>query len=201
EDHFSAVLHAQFPSHYQDPMDWIGARDGQVLDTLSAEDAARAIDDMLGTRAPGKTLFVVVDEVSQYIHQDDKRMLALQSLVSALGQRLKGRAWLLATGQQKLDDQNDANVLNKMKDRFPESLRVHLDATSIRDVVHRRLLQKREDMLPALRELYAKHRSNLSLFAYGCDNLTEEDFVEVYPLLPQHINLILRITTALRSRS
>lgn len=201
EDHFSAVLHAQFPDLYRDPMDWISARDGQALDALSAEDAAKAIADMLARRAPGKTLFVVVDEVSQYIFQDDNRMLALQSLVSALGQRLKGMAWLLATGQQKLDDQNDSNVLNKLKDRFPESLRVHLDATSIRDVVHRRLLQKREAHLPALRELYAKHRSNLSLFAYGCDKLTEDDFVEVYPLLPQHINLILRITTALRTRS
>lgn len=201
EDHFSAVLHAQFPDLYKDPMDWISARDGQALDTLSAEDAARALADMLARRAPGKTLFIVVDEVSQYIFQDDNRMLALQSLVSALGQRLKGQAWLLATGQQRLDDQNDSNVLNKMKDRFPESLRVHLDATSIRDVVHRRLLQKREDKLAALRELYARHRSNLSLFAYGCDNLTEDDFVEVYPLLPQHISLILRITSALRTRS
>ena len=201
EDHFSAVLHAQFPALYQDPMHWITARDGQALDALSAEDAASAIADMLGKRAPGKTLFIVVDEVSQYIYQNNNRMLGLQSLVSALGQRLKGKAWLLATGQQKLDDQNDANVLNKMKDRFPESLRVHLDATSIRDVVHRRLLQKRDDRLPALRELFAKHRSNLSLFAYGCENIGEDDFVEVYPMLPQHVNLILRITSALRTRS
>jgi hypothetical protein len=201
EDHFSAVLHAQFPELYHEPTDWLSARDGQALDALSAEDAARAIADMLARRAPNKTLFIVIDEVSQYISQDDKRMLALQSLVSALGQRLKGNAWLFATGQQQLDDQNDASVLNKMKDRFPASLRVHLDATSIRDVVHRRLLQKREAQLPALRELFAKHRSNLSLFAYGCDSISEEDFVEVYPLLPQHINLILRMTSALRTRS
>jgi Family of unknown function (DUF6079) len=201
EDHFSAVLHAQFPELYHEPTDWLSARDGQALDALSAEDAARAIADMLTRRAPSKTLFIVIDEVSQYISQDDKRMLALQSLVSALGQRLKGKAWLFATGQQQLDDQNDASVLNKMKDRFPASLRVHLDATSIRDVVHRRLLQKREDQLPALRELFAKHRSNLSLFAYGCDSISEDDFVEVYPLLPQHINLILRMTSALRTRS
>lgn len=202
EDHFSAVLHAQFPTLFQDPMHWITVRDGDSPDRLSAEDAARAIADMLQHRTDGeKTLFIVVDEVSQYIFQDDSRMLALQSLVSALGQRLRGKAWLLATGQQKLDDQNDANVLNKMKDRFPEGLRVHLDATSIRDVVHRRLLQKREDALPTLRALYAQHRSNLQLFAYGCETITEEDFVEVYPLLPRHIDLILRITTALRSRS
>src|SRR5690606_1392667 len=107
EDKFSTILHHMFPETYRDPMDWVGARAGQTINPYSADQAARAIADMLGKRAPGKTLFIVVDEVSQYIFQDHNRMLALQSLVSALGQRLRGRAWLLATGQQQLDDQND----------------------------------------------------------------------------------------------
>jgi len=201
EDHFSAVMHAQFPKLYQDPMDWVSTRDGQTLASLSAEDTAKAIADMLAHRAPGKTLFIVIDEVSQYIYQDGKRMLALQSLVNALGQRLRGKAWLLATGQQKLDDQNDSNILGKMKDRFPAALRVHLDATNIRDVVHRRILQKKREHESTLRDLFSKHRSNLKLFAYGCEDLTEDEFVEVYPMLPRHHDLILRITSALRTRS
>ena len=66
-------------------------------------------------------------------------MLKLQTLVSQLGQRLKGRVWLLATGQQKLEDQSEANNLGKLKDRFPQALRVHLVTSNIRDVVHKRL--------------------------------------------------------------
>jgi hypothetical protein len=201
EDDFSLVLHRMFPEHYPDAMSWIRARDGLGTGALSAEDAARAIGDMIRLRAEGKTLFIVVDEVSQYIFQDTGRMLALQSLVSALGQRLKGKAWLLATGQQQLDDQNDSNVLGKMKDRFPASLRVHLESTNIRDVVHKRLLQKKDEHEQALRELYRRTRSNLKLFAYKCDDLTEEDFVDVYPMLPQHVELILQITSAIRTRS
>lgn len=201
EDKFSAVMHAQFPKLYPDPMDWLAARDGIRPDALSAADAVEAISDMMAQRASGKTLFIVVDEVSQYIFQDEGRMLKLQSLVNELGQRLKGKAWLFATGQQKLDDQNDANVLNKMKDRFPESLRVHLDATNIRDVVHRRLLQKKQEHISTLRALYTKHNANLRLFAYGCEELTESDFIDVYPMLPAQFDLILRVTSALRSRS
>ncbi|MEX1361618.1 MAG: BREX system P-loop protein BrxC, partial [Nannocystaceae bacterium] len=201
EDDFSLVLHEMFPDKFRDPMDWINARAGQAIGALSAEDAARALQHMLQRRAPDHTLFIVVDEVSQYIFGDDKRMLALQSLVSALEQRLRGRAWLLATGQQQLDDLNDDNVLGKMKDRFPPALRVHLAATNIRDVVHKRLLHKQAEHEPVLRRLYQQHRSNLQLFAYGCEDLTEEDFVEVYPLLPRHIDLILQITSALRTRS
>lgn len=201
EDKFSAVMYAQFPELYGDPMDWLAARDGMRPDALSAEDAAEAIDHMLDRRAHGKTLFVVVDEVSQYIFQDEGRMLKLQSLVEALGSRLKGKAWLLATGQQKLDDQNDANVLGKMKARFPESLRVHLDASNIRDVVHRRLLQKKPDKRAELAELFERYRSNLQLFAYGADGLGVDDFVDVYPMLPKHFDLVLRVTSALRTRS
>jgi hypothetical protein len=201
EDEFSLVLHEMFPDKYRDPMDWINARAGQPVTALSAEDAARSIQEMLRIRAPGKTLFIVIDEVSQYIFQDDNRMLALQSLVNALGQRLKGQAWLLATGQQQLDDQNDGNVLGKMKDRFPAALRVHLAATNIRDVVHKRLLHKKPEQEAVLRRLFQQQRSNLRLFAYECEDIGEEDFVECYPMLPQHIDLILQITSALRTRS
>lgn len=52
-----------------------------------------------------------------------------------------------------------------------------------------------------LRERFRRHRNDLRLFAYGCEDITEEDFVEVYPLLPGHIDLLLQITTALRVRS
>jgi len=65
---------------------------------------------MLEKRYPGRTLFVVVDEVSQYVHENTERMLALQSFVSALGQRMKGKAWLLATGQQKLEEGTGAGA-------------------------------------------------------------------------------------------
>lgn len=201
EDDFSTALSVMFPKKFPEPTSWADSRVGRNTDALSAEDAAKAIQDMLRFRADGRTLFVVIDEVSQYIFQDSNRMLALQSLVSSLGQRLKGQAWLLATGQQKLDDQNQTDVLGKMKARFPPSLRVHLGATNIRDVVHQRLLRKKPGEEPGLRELFGKNRSNLQLFAYECQEISEEDFVEVYPMLPQHIDLILQITSALRTRS
>jgi hypothetical protein len=128
-------------------------------------------------------------------------MLAMQSLVSALGQRLRGRAWLLVTGQQQLDDQNDGQILGKMKDRFPPSLRVHLDTVNILDVVHRRLLQKLPAREAGLRELYDRYSSNLRLFSYQADDITQDEFVDIYPMLPGHIDLIMKITSALRTRS
>lgn len=201
EEDFSAVMHGLDPERYTDPMAWINARSGTFTRSSAAADATRAIADMLAFRAKGKTLFIVVDEVSQYIHQDQQRMLKLQSFVSELGQRLKGKAWLLVTGQQKLEEADETHVLGKLKGRFKPKLRVHLAASNIRDVVHKRLLQKTPQGDSQLRELFRQHRNDLKLFAYGCDDVTEEDFVEVYPLLPGHIDLLLQITTALRVRS
>lgn len=203
DDHFSHVLHALHPDRYTDPMSWIDARAGQRTGAgTSVEEAVAAIAAMQRQRAPEKTLFFVVDEVSQYIQQQEQRMLKLQSFVSELGQRLRGKAWLLATGQEKLDNEASvATVVGKLKDRFPERLRVHLAPTNIRDVVHRRLLQKKRSEEQRLRDLFQRHRSDLKRFGYDCDSITEEDFVEVYPLLPGHIDLLLEITTALRSRS
>jgi hypothetical protein len=202
DDHFSHVLSVMKSDRYPDPTSWIDSRAGSRTGAgTSVREVVEAIEAMIDIRAAGKSLFLVVDEVSQYVHQDESRMLKLQSFVSELGQRLKGRVWLMATGQQKLEDQAEANNLAKLKDRFPPHLRVHLGITNIRDVVHKRLLKKKPEMESVLRELFQKHRGDLKLYGYACEEITEEDFVEVYPMLPGHIDLLMRITSNLRTRS
>lgn len=202
DDHFSHVLHVLDPERYKDPMSWIDSRAGSKTGAgTAAKEVVDAIEAMLSIRAPGKALFIVVDEVSQYIHQDDNRMLKLQSFVSELGQRLKGAVWLFATGQQKLEDTSQADNLGKLKDRFPTQLRVHLHPSNIRDVVHKRLLAKKGDREKLLRDLFQRHRADLQLYGYKCEEITEEDFLEVYPMLPGQVDLLMQITSNLRIRS
>jgi hypothetical protein len=203
EDYFSAALHALKPELFPTPTAWVDSRAGsQWSSKRAADDAVVAIGQILDRRAPGRTLFIVVDEVSQYIHDDLDRMLALQSFVEALKARMKGKVWLLATGQQKLEEgAGHGGNLNKMKDRFPAALRVHLGTANIRDVVHKRLLRKKKPLETELRELFDRHRSDVLLHAYRGHEIKEMDFVEVYPLLPGHIDLLLQITTGLRSKS
>lgn len=201
DDLFSEVMHALLPSRYTEPMTWADLFAGRTAQNLAPNEAADAIADVLRFRAPGKTLFFVIDEVSQYIHQDEQRMLRLQSFASSLGQRLRGKAWLLVTGQEKLEEASESTVLGKLKGRFPPHLRVHLDATNIRDVVHKRLLFKTEAAEATLQDLFARYRDNLRLYAYECADITTDDFVEVYPMLPGHIDLLMDITSAMHLRS
>lgn len=200
ENHFSRVMNRLMPDLYEDPISWLDSHTG-IAKGGSVEETVNDLQAMLNRRAPGKTVFLVVDEVSQYIHQNDQRMLKLQSFVEALGQRLKGRVWLLATGQQKLEEDLDGSNLSKLKDRFPPRLRVHLAPTNIRDVVHKRLLKKDALKEGELRALYQEHGASLRLYGYGCEKLTENDFLEVYPLLPGYVDLVMHITSNLRARS
>ncbi len=202
EDHFSHVLHKLDSDRYREPMSWIDSRAGYGRGAgSSVREVVESIDAMMHLRAVGKTLFIVVDEVSQYVHQDDNRMLKLQSFVSELGQRLKGLVWLFATGQQKLEDTSQADNIGKLKDRFPTSLRVHLNPANIHEVVHKRLLAKKKEHEPLLRKLFQDHRPDLKLHGYKCEEITEEDFLEIYPMLPGHVDLLMNITSNLRTRS
>lgn len=201
EEDFSLVMAEMFPDKYTDPMAWFSSRAGTRVRANSPAEAVEAIGDMLGFRAPGSTLFLVVDEVSQYVLSSDDRVERLRAFAEKLGAHLKGKAWLLALGQQKVDEEADDSFLVKTKDRFPPRLRVHLAATNIRDVVHKRLLQKKPEAETELRELFTARRNDLKLFAYGCDSITDDEFIETYPMLPGHIDLLLQITSALRTRS
>ena len=201
EEEFSLVMSELYSDKYTDPMSWYTSRAGIGPKGESPEDAVATIRDMLKFRKPGATVFFVVDEVSQYVLSNKDRVDRLRAFATALGSGMRGKAWLIALGQQKLDEGADDTFLVWAKDRFPQKLRVHLAPTNIRDVVHRRLLQKRPEVEQQLRDRFEKHRPDLKLFAYGCESITADEFVEVYPMLPGHVDLLLQITTALRTRS
>lgn len=201
EEDFSLVMSVMCPERYADPMSWFTSRGGMQTRAQSPEDAVAAIRDMLKFRRPDATVFFIVDEVSQYVVSSKDRVDRLRAFATAIGATLRGKAWVLALGQQKLDEEADDTFLVWAKDRFPPQLRVHLAATNIRDVVHKRLLQKRPEAESQLRSLFDRHRADLKLYAYGCESVTPDEFVEVYPMLPGQIDLILQITSALRTRS
>ncbi len=201
EEDFSLVMSQLYPDRYTDPMAWFASRGGTHARSESPEEAVAAIRDMMEFRRPDATLFLVIDEVSQYVLSHRERVDRLRAFATALGATLRGRAWLLALGQQRLDEEADDSFLIWARDRFPPRLRVHLAPTNIKDVVHRRLLQKRPDAEEPLRALFESNRPDLKLYAYGCESVTPEEFIEVYPMLPGQIDLVLQITTALRTRS
>ena len=201
EEDFSLVMHRMYPARYADPMSWYSSRSGTRGHAESPEEAVTAIADMLRFRSPRSTLFFVIDEVSQFVLGNRDRVDRMRAFVTALGAQLRGKVWMWALGQQKLEEGADDSFLVWAKDRFPLHLRVNIEPTNIRDVVHQRLLRKKPELEAELRALFEQHRPALALYGYGCADITAEDFVEVYPMLPGHIELIMEVTSAMRNQS
>ncbi|MCR9202528.1 MAG: BREX system P-loop protein BrxC [Planctomycetaceae bacterium] len=200
EDAFSELLHHFLPDRYTEPLSWIDSRMADQADE-SPEEAARAMADMLSFRRPGATLFLVVDEVSQFVNKSSDLCDRVRAFVSALGKTLRGRGWFLALGQQKLDETAGEDVMIWNRDRFPARLQIHLSPTNIRQVVHSRLLRKKPEHEARLRKLLSQHSADLRLYAFDCEAEDTERMVSAYPLLPGHIDLLLRLTSAIRLRS
>ena len=201
DQHFSLAMHHLDRQKHVDPLSWSMAYAGKAPPGKSAVEATRDIRDMLGFRKRDATVFFVIDELLQYTNASEDRQNKVRAFAEALGSTLAGRAWLFALGQQKLDEGAGEADLIWARARFPPSLRVHLAATNIRDVVHRRLLQKKSEHIAMLKEEFNKHRPELQLYAYGCSEVTADEFIEIYPMLPGQIDLVLQITSALRTRS
>ena len=168
--------------------------------------ADRAIE-LLGRRKPGlQRIVFIVDEVGQYVSRDVQRMLDLQGFAEAC-QKHKGRLWLVATGQETLEDVvgalGDKRVeLARVRDRFP--LTVDLIPSDIEEVVSKRVLAKTEYGRKAVHQAYESSqnqlRANVTLDStvWGKE-FTGDEFTRVYPLLPYQIQLLIEAVSALRA--
>jgi hypothetical protein len=88
-------------------------------------------------------------------------------------------------------------------DRFP--LQVHLEPSDISEVTSKRVLSKNAEAEKVLRELFIQHRGRLSdntriTADIKLPELATESFVDLYPLLPYQIDLIIQIVSGLRTQ-
>jgi hypothetical protein len=149
----------------------------------------------------------VVDEVSQYIARSIDRIRAMQGVAEEF-QRQRGRLWLVATGQERLEEvveglEGKQSELQRLRARFPVT--VDLLPSDIREVVSRRVLDKDAAGQEAVRAAIAPHRQKLTANTRlvsetrGTD-VSEEELVQLYPLLPYQIQLLIDAVSKRRSQ-
>jgi hypothetical protein len=200
----SKALHQLDPSTY--PLADSYAKTRPEVEVTNNWFAKRTLD-LLGRRGAGLSrIMFVVDEVGQYVSRSVHRMLDLQGLAQAF-QKEDGRIWLVATGQETLEDVvgalGDKRVeLARVRDRFP--LTVDLVPSDIEEVVSKRVLEKNAEGTAAVRNVYDRSqnqlRANVTLDSpTRGDEFTCEEFTRVYPLLPYHIQLFIDAVSGLRA--
>jgi hypothetical protein len=81
---------------------------------------------------------------------------------------------------------------------------VHLEPSDISEVTSKRVLAKNADAQTELRELFSQHRGRLTdatkLTAdIRLPELSTESFIDLYPLLPYQVDLIINVVSGLRT--
>ena len=147
-------------------------------------------------------IIFIIDEVGQYIASRPNLILNLDGLAKNLKNIGDGKVWIVATAQQTLTEDSPRAALNslelyKLNDRFP--IKIDLPSSDIRQICTRRLLGKSTAGEARLKALFAQHgqalRQNTKLEDarfYDAD-LDEASFVNLYPFLPAHFDILLHL--------
>lgn len=178
--------------------------------TVLARELAEYLDERqatAGERSPHQVF--VVDEVGQFIGEDDQKLLELQSIAEEFSIHGNGRLWLIVTAQEKLEDviegvRRKQAEFSKIKDRF--DLRLELTSENIELVVEERLLHKRPDGEKTLEKLHHDHEGVLNLVGRleeanrQLPIPDEGKFVRDYPFLPHHFQIMQDAFARIRAR-
>jgi hypothetical protein len=165
----------------------------------SSSELAEQIGHWLDINDEYDRVIFMVDEVGQFIGTNSKIMLDLQSAVESLFS-LNRRVWIGVTSQEDLDNvlekfKQSGNDFQKISQRF--KLRFQLTSTSVREVIQKRLLAKKEESKGMLTTIYKESENkilNSLAFRDVARNLVpfkgEVDFVDTYPLVGWHLDIL-----------
>lgn len=204
----SAAMHAIQPDIYSDKDSWAEAHSGKADITPGL--LAQRIKELTERKKPGHTVVFVIDEVGQFVARDVQKMLDLQAVVQQMGVHGRGKQWIVVTSQEQLNELvgglDDKRVeLARLKDRFPDHQQVHLEPSDISEVTSKRVLSKNAAAQTALGDLYEQHRGQLTAHTklsadIALPELERQTFIDLYPLLPYQVDLIIQVVSGLRTQ-
>lgn len=197
------IANEMYPSLFPTPTSFSSNTEGFV--TFESNRVQEMID--LVRRKSGKQQVIfIIDEVGQYIASKNNLILNLQGLATNIKAIGESHVWIIATAQQTLTEDNPRAALNspelyKLNDRFP--IKVDLESKDIKEICYRRLLAKSPPGEKELGQLFNAHgqelRQNTKLqdAKYYDADFTKESFVNLYPFLPAHFDILLHLLGAL----
>ena len=172
---------------------------------ISIEDFAKRVKAYLDKKGSNHHVVFLVDEIGQYIGDDSKLMLNLQTVTEELGKECQGKAWVIVTSQQDIDSitKVKGNDFSKIQGRF--DTRLSLSSANVDAVIKKRILEKTDTAAQSLRLIYDQKGTiikNLIVFNDGVEKklyANAEDFAEVYPFVPYQFNLLASVLTSIRT--
>ena len=176
--------------------------------TFSIEDFAEEVKDYCAKKGNNHHVVFLVDEVGQYIADDTQLMLNLQTIVEELGMKCHGKAWVIITSQQNIDDiakDIKGQDLDKIQGRF--KTRLSLSSSNVDEVIRRRILAKNDVAQQTLESKYPIIEpilKNIFTFEKSAEMKNYENaknFADIYPFVPYQFNLVQNVLTSIREHS
>lgn len=176
---------------------------------LTVEDITELISNYAKEQGENYRLIFLIDEISQYIGDNSQLILELQTIVELLGSKGLGHVWVVVTSQKSLNDVTKGGKgedYSKIQARFKS--RINLTSSDTDEVIKKRLLEKTPEADHALRKIYTKQkdllkttlsfRNDTTKFPNGYSD--EDEFVEMYPLVPYEITMLQEIFKKIREQ-
>ena len=175
---------------------------------ISIENFTKLVKEYIDRKGGNHHVVFLVDEIGQYIGNDSKLMLNLQTVTEDLGTACRGKAWVVVTSQQDIDaiakDMGlRSNDFSKIQGRF--DTRLSLSSANVDEVIKKRILEKTFTSDQTLRLLYEQKATiikNLIVFNDGVEKKLYTDdkgFALVYPFVPYQFNLLASVLTSIRT--
>ena len=150
-------------------------------------------------------LLFMVDEVGQYVGSDTDLLINLQSLVEQIGSACGGKVWVVCTGQEAVDEiiRTRENEFSRIMARF--KTRLSLSSSSADEVIQKRILLKKDEVVPELEQVYNANDSVLrNLFSFTDAVLDIKgfsgpgEFARNFPFVPYQFILMQKVFAEIR---
>lgn len=131
---------------------------------------------------------ILIDELSEFLRsKPDTRALNEDTrFLQFLGEKsAHASVWIIAALQEAIEKTGDISqtTFNKIKDRYQR--RLELSTKHIRELIDRRLIVKKPEAIETIKEAYSKLKKN-----FGHLKIGEDEFVQIYPVHPETLELL-----------
>jgi hypothetical protein len=166
----------------------------------SVDDFCEKVKEYVDSKERGFRLNFFVDEVGQYISDNTKLMLNLQTIAETLAVKTKGKSWILVTSQEDMEkvigdlNARQQNDFSRIQARF--MIKIPLTSANVDEVIEKRLLDKNDEAQKLLSNIWKSEEANLgTIFTFSETGVqfkgfkNESDFVNKYPFVAYQFDL------------
>lgn len=179
--------------------------DGTETVETSIAQLVSEMKEYVDTKPANFRLLFMIDEVGQYVGDSVDLLMNLQSLVEKIGSECNGKIWVACTGQEAIDEiiKTRQDQFSRIQARF--KIRLSLTSSSADEVIQKRILRKKEEVTPALEQVYNENDAVLrNLFTFT-DALLDikgygspSEFAKNFPFVPYQFIIMQKVFSEIR---